>query len=311
MYKEFAVDLSHAQAVKVLHGKPVRLSHSQLNKGHSHYFHPENYKKLVKAYEAGKGTTLHMTHGEVLRTHQSGLSGSGFWGNLWNGIKKGAAWNFLKTNWKPITSRLLDGIATAAGPEATPLHGLVKDASGVGMAPPMTRRRIKVTIGSVYKIVCSQSDICYVGSTFNQLKHRMSGHRTHFKVWDDGKSSKEFAIYPYFRKYGPYEVKIMLIKQYEVVDRAHLHAYELLWINNFKKACVNKVLPFSPLKNKKYWEANKDVLNEKCKRYNELNKERLVEKVSCECGGHYQYRARTYHFKSKKHIRWAEAQSNQ
>ncbi|GMF13489.1 unnamed protein product [Phytophthora lilii] len=60
MYKEFAVVLTHAQAVKVLHGKPVRLSHSQLN------FHPENYKKLVKAYESGKGTTLHMSHGEVL-----------------------------------------------------------------------------------------------------------------------------------------------------------------------------------------------------------------------------------------------------
>jgi hypothetical protein len=131
--------LSHAQAIKVLHGKPVRLSHPQLNKGHSHYFHPENYKKLVKAYEAGKETTFHMNHGKDLRTHQSGLSGSGFWGNLWNG----AAWNFLKTNWKPITSRLLDGIATAAGPEAAPLRGLVKDVSGVGMAPPMTRRRIK------------------------------------------------------------------------------------------------------------------------------------------------------------------------
>ncbi|ETM98568.1 hypothetical protein PPTG_24592 [Phytophthora nicotianae INRA-310] len=86
MYKEFKVDLSHAQSVKVIHGKSVRLSHSQLNKGHAHYFHPENYKKLVKAYESGKGTTLHMSHGEVLRTHQSGLSGSGFWGSLWNGI---------------------------------------------------------------------------------------------------------------------------------------------------------------------------------------------------------------------------------
>ncbi|KAI9991536.1 hypothetical protein PInf_019235 [Phytophthora infestans] len=71
-----------------------------------------------------------MSHGEVLRTHQSGLSAS-------------AAWTFLKSNWKPITSGLLDGIATAAGPEAAPLRGLVKDVSGVGMAPPMTRRRIK------------------------------------------------------------------------------------------------------------------------------------------------------------------------
>ncbi|EGZ09531.1 hypothetical protein PHYSODRAFT_523256 [Phytophthora sojae] len=139
MYKEFAVDLSHAQAVKVLHGKPVRLSHSQLNRGHTHYFHPENYKKLVKAYEAGKGTTLHMSHGEVLRTHQSGLSAS-------------AAWNFLKTNWKPITSGLLDGIATAAGPEAAPLRGLVKDVSGVGMAPPMTRRRRGIAASGSFRL---------------------------------------------------------------------------------------------------------------------------------------------------------------
>ncbi|GMF33957.1 unnamed protein product [Phytophthora lilii] len=154
MYKEFAVDLSHAQAVKVIHGKPVRLSHSQLTRGHTHYFHPENYKKLVKAYEAGKGTTLHMSHGEVLRTHQSGLSGSGFWGNLWSGIKKGAsaAWNFLKTNWKPITSGLLDGIATAAGPEAAPLRGLVKDVSGVGMAPPMTRRRRGIAASGSFRL---------------------------------------------------------------------------------------------------------------------------------------------------------------
>ena len=71
MYKEFAVDLSHAQAVKVLHGKPVRLCPSQLNKGHSHYFHPENYKKLVKAYEAGKGITYGPRRSST--THQSGL----------------------------------------------------------------------------------------------------------------------------------------------------------------------------------------------------------------------------------------------
>ncbi|KAL8013237.1 hypothetical protein Plhal710r2_c039g0137001 [Plasmopara halstedii] len=92
----------------------------------------------------------------------------------------------------------------------------------------------------------------------------------------------------------------MLIKQHEVADRSQLRAYETLWINKFKKTCVNK--------HKKILEANKEVLNEKNKQYNELHKERLVEKLTCECGGHYQYRGRTYHFKSQKHIRWVEAQ---
>ncbi|GMF34443.1 unnamed protein product [Phytophthora lilii] len=225
MYKDFPVDLSHAQAVKVLHGKPVRLSHSQLNKGHAHYFHPENYKTLVKAYESGKGTTLHMSHGEVLRTHQSGLSGSGFWGSLWNGIN-------------------------------LPLRESVASLKTTG----------------------SQSLLDF---------------------W----------------MYGPYEFKIILIKQYEVADRSQLLAYETLWINKYKKTCVNKVLPFGLLKRqrqqedtRKYWEANKEVLNEKNKRYNELHKERLSEKVTCGCGSQYQLRGRTYHFKYKKHIRWAEAQ---
>ncbi|KAL7995854.1 putative GIY-YIG endonuclease [Plasmopara halstedii] len=111
-------------------------------------------------------------------------------------------------------------------------------------------------IGSLYKIVCSQSDICYVGSTFNLLKHRMNGHRSNFKRWDEGKSTSEIAIFPYFRQYGPYE--------------SQLRAYETLWINKFKKTCVNKVPPFGLLKRqrqqestRKYWEANKEVLNER------------------------------------------------
>ena len=141
MYKEFKVDLSHAQALKVLHGKPVRLAHSQLNKGHAHYFGAETHKKLVKAFESGKGTTLHMTHGEVLRTHQSGLSGSGFWNTLWNGIKgaAGSVGTFLKNNWKPLATGALDGFAGAV-PEAAPLRGLVQSVTGVGMALPRRRK---------------------------------------------------------------------------------------------------------------------------------------------------------------------------
>ncbi|KUF88480.1 hypothetical protein AM587_10004214 [Phytophthora nicotianae] len=161
-------------------------------------------------------------------------------------------------------------------------------------------------IGSVCRIVCSQSDICYIGSTFKLLEQRMNGHRSQFKRWDEGKTNVAIAIYPYFQKYGPYEFKITLIKQYEVVDRSQLFAYEALWINKFMKTCANKGLSISPLKKqkqretvKRFWEANKEALNGKCKQYNEIRKDRFVEKVTYECGGRYQYRGRTYHFKSK------------
>lgn len=135
MYKEFKVDLTHAQAMKVLHGKPIRLSAAQLGKGHAHYFHPENHKKLVKAFENHKGVTLHMEHGEVLRTHQSGLSGSGFWGKLWSGIKK--IGKFAKDSGllSMLADKAIPAAATALGePElAVPVRAGLQSLTGVGL----------------------------------------------------------------------------------------------------------------------------------------------------------------------------------
>ncbi|POM75631.1 Hypothetical protein PHPALM_7239 [Phytophthora palmivora] len=74
-------------------------------------------------------------------------------------------------------------------------------------------------IGSVYKLFAAKA-------TFATLVARLINSSIR---WDDGKPSGEIAIYPYFRKYCPYEFKIMLIKQYEVADRHQLRAYETLW----------------------------------------------------------------------------------
>ncbi|OQR89901.1 hypothetical protein THRCLA_22619, partial [Thraustotheca clavata] len=138
----------HEQAVRVLYSKPIRLQHTQLNNGPVHYSHPENCKKLLSS---GKATTIHMSHGEVLSTHQSRLDGSRFWGDLWGGIKKGAtAWNFLKDNWKPIAGTILDKVADLAAPETGGLSKGFKTLTGVGMeqqsAAPRRGRRKKVGI---------------------------------------------------------------------------------------------------------------------------------------------------------------------
>jgi hypothetical protein len=90
-----------------------------------------------------------MTHGEVLRTHQSDLSGSGFWGNLWNGIKTVGkeAWNFLKSNWKPIAGSVMDTVADITAPEtggfSQEIRKGIKQVTGVGMADPRRVRRMK------------------------------------------------------------------------------------------------------------------------------------------------------------------------
>jgi hypothetical protein len=158
MYKEFRLDLTHAQAVKVLHGKPIRLTAEQLGKGHAHYLHPENHKKLVRAYQNHKGTTLHMAHGEVLRTHQSGLSGAGFWGDLWKGVKKGA--KFIKDS--GILSKLLDAGVPAAATylgqpgAAGPVRGAIRSMTGVGLdqepieGGKLTMKDVKSSVKKAY-----------------------------------------------------------------------------------------------------------------------------------------------------------------
>ncbi|GMF14155.1 unnamed protein product [Phytophthora lilii] len=147
MYKAFKLDLSPAQANKVLAGKTIRLRPDQLGSGHEHMFHPENYKKLMRAKKANKGLTLAMAHGEVAATYHSGMTGSGFWGDMWRGIKKGA--RFLKDS--GILSRLLDAGVPAAATylgqpgAAGPVRAGIKQLTGVGMNEEIDGGRLSMS----------------------------------------------------------------------------------------------------------------------------------------------------------------------
>jgi len=136
-------------------------------------------------------------------------------------------------------------------------------------------------LGRVYRIIClPQPDIQYIGSTFDELRHRWRGHKKSYKS-----RNRDISIYKFFDEYCIENFKIVLIKEYEVVDRNHLRAYEQLWINKTK--CVNKYNPFSItyLQVKKYLEDtnfhknwyknNKVKSSEKCKEYKKKNKDKL------------------------------------
>lgn len=125
-----------------------------------------------------------------------------------------------------------------------------------------------MTIGRVYKIIHNQSDICYIGSTFNTTRDRFRVHKYDYK-----QGNNSCSISKYFEKYGVKNFKMILIKEYEVIDREHLEAYEQLWIN--KLNCVNKQCAFQPLKkerikiyhkkyNKEYYQKNKTNPNNYC-----------------------------------------------
>ena len=104
--------------------------------------------------------------------------------------------------------------------------------------------------GHIYRIICLiHPKIQYVGSTFNELRHRWQSHKSDYKKYLNG--GRECAIYPYFEQYGIENFKMIKIKDYIVYaenkkDHKHLSAYEQLWINKLK--CVNKNAAFNPLK---------------------------------------------------------------
>ena len=182
------------------------------------------------------------------------------------------------------------------------------------------------SIGHIYKIICKlDNEFIYIGSTFNQLRHRFQKHKDKYKLYcKDNK--KTCSIYPYFEKYGIKNFKIILIKSYNVVrthqkDHRHLSAYETLWINKSKN-CVNQRLPFSPMvhenrimcikkynkteKVKKYMKNYNKTYYSKNKEKHIDNNKKLKEKYTCICGCIIALGYKSKHEKTKKHLKYCE-----
>jgi hypothetical protein len=135
-------------------------------------------------------------------------------------------------------------------------------------------------IGRVYKIVVGESNDVYIGSTFNELRHRFANHKNDYKKYLNDKHHK-ISVYDLFDRYGIDNCKMILIKEYECCDDKHLKAYEQLWINKLRP--INKNNPFSikylsdKQYNKQYYEANKEKIKEYKKQYREKNKDKIKE----------------------------------
>lgn len=133
-------------------------------------------------------------------------------------------------------------------------------------------------VGRVYKIITGQSDECYVGSTFDKLKFRFNGHKNTYRAFKTGRGNN-CSVYDLFDRYGLDKCKMILIKEYLVIDRAHLTVYETLWIKKFKS--INQLEPCGGLLRKhykkQYNEINKTTIKERCKEYRINNIDKIKE----------------------------------
>jgi adenylate kinase family enzyme len=137
-------------------------------------------------------------------------------------------------------------------------------------------------MAKIYKITsASHPDLVYYGSTTKKyLSERMSGHRTDYRRFPNGKR----AVYELVQ----YEdAKIELVEEVEENHRER----EQYYIDNFP--CVNKLnayLPGDPAEKLKQWKKdNPERQKEQLKKYYEENKEAIQaknsEKVPCpHCG---------------------------
>ena len=143
VYKRIKIDITEAQARKALAGKPVRLTANQIGKGHAVSLHPANAKIVERAALKGSGCNIHLSHGELADTCQQ-MDGSGFWGDLWGGIKK--VWKVLKdtgaaSKLVDMGSTALSGFAPEFAPAISAGRNLLRSTTGVGIRRTKAQRQ--------------------------------------------------------------------------------------------------------------------------------------------------------------------------
>lgn len=89
--------------------------------------------------------------------------------------------------------------------------------------------------GSIYRIICLEnSKINYIGSTTKSISRRWQWHKDDFKQWLKNPEQRHISIFPFMKEYGLDKFKLLLIKEYRVVDKDHLKVYEQLHINKYR-----------------------------------------------------------------------------
>lgn len=125
--------------------------------------------------------------------------------------------------------------------------------------------------GKIYKIVCNETGLCYVGSTIEKsLANRLSGHKTQYKKYLEGKTNyiTSFKVLEHDNYY------IELICQAPCNSKDELTAIEGQHIR--QTDCVNKRIEGRT--KKQYREDNHYIIMQKKNKYYQDNKEQLKKK---------------------------------
>ena len=154
-------------------------------------------------------------------------------------------------------------------------------------------------IGRIYKLVSSECDGVYIGSTTLQLNTRWSTHKCHYKNYVAGKYHylTSFEIMKFA------DAKIELVHEGVFDGRRDLEKFEGETMRTTPNA-VNKIVVGRSIK--EYYQDNKEALQQKQRQYGEANREairaRQNTKCTCDvCGGKFTNAGKKQHLRTTKH----------
>ena len=147
----------------------------------------------------------------------------------------------------------------------------------------MQNENIKYTDGKIYKIISSQTDQLYIGSTIQPLSKRLYEHRRHFQNHKEGSyhyvSSFDMIAYD--------DHAIILIENYSCKTKEQLLAREQFWIDEFRqnlsKKQKNALTDYKAYSKQYYNDHREDLIRKESIRNQKPEiKEKRKQKVYCE-----------------------------
>lgn len=167
--------------------------------------------------------------------------------------------------------------------------------------------------GKIYRIVCNQSGKCYIGSTCKPLEYRLSQHVNAFNAYMKKCAyGLEGSFVSSYKTLYAGDFRIELLEPFPCESHDALLRREREFIETTE--CVNMRRPvvsreevleelrqYSRIHGPAYYKANCDKVKARSAQRYEANREDILAKHSCECGGRYSKMNWAIHKRSKRH----------
>jgi hypothetical protein len=172
----------------------------------------------------------------------------------------------------------------------------------------MPRKAVDYSKTIMYKIVCNDLSVTdvYVGYT-TDFRKRKNTHKSY--CINQNSNHYNLKVYQMIRQNGGWDNFSMIqIEEYCCNNSNEASARERYWYE-FLNANLNKQVPNRS--KKEHTENNKETIATYKKKWYKKNKEKINEKIVCECGGNYTYVSKSKHFKTQKHQNYIQSLVNE